>query len=309
MSDILLAISEQTTQDIFSSMEKSFHVSNSKTQKFGLLTLGYSAGIKIENGKVAYNGDGTISIKEVDIVLDPFRFNVGIDLPTVTVGGQCLIKILGKCRLRLPKITVFGGDPDVSVSLDLTRLVRFEFSGRFKLETKHFINPAGAGLTPWKAYELDALNEWQIFLSDPSEVDFDYFDLGGVLEDKLKSISQLLVDRAFGFLPGWAKSIVNKIIGGIAKFIERILDLPDDVLEWLSRMLGVSLGLSNFILEQVLKYLLDLAPIFSVSEPYAAMQPEAKVGSYRLVPVLLPIGDFQIQASATELTLTVDWGP
>ncbi|QGY41477.1 hypothetical protein GM415_15580 [Pseudodesulfovibrio cashew] len=309
MNDFQLAISEKVTEALFTQLRDNFSVSHSDSGSFGPFSASYSAGIKLQNGKIDFQNNGTVLIKELDIVYDPLKLTFGIDIPKVTVGGFCIIpKPWGGCALRAPKKTFFGGNPDISVPLDLSGIITTEISASCSAKMKHFDDPANAGLTPWKANALGKSDRWQLFL-EPGYVDIDLIDIADTAGNLIDSMVDAAVDQLLGFLPGWARSLVKAILGSFSSLIRKLLDIGDDVQEWLSNMLGVSLGLFNFAVQMVLEYFADKYPIFEFDDPYP-MLPTAPGpgGSGALVPVLMPVQSPDITVNDKEMVISASLG-
>ena len=119
MADMQLAVSEKVAQRLFNKLRDNFAISHSDSGNFGPFSVSYSVGIKLKNGKLDFQSNGTVLIKELDIVYDPLKLTFEIDIPSVTVGGFCIIPTPWGCALRAPKKTFFGGNPDISVPLDM----------------------------------------------------------------------------------------------------------------------------------------------------------------------------------------------
>lgn len=285
MSDMQLAISEEVVNRLFKDIRDKFAISHSDGGSFGPFTANYSAGLKLQHGKVDFQSNGTVLIKELDIVYDPLSITFGIDIPSVTVGGFCVIPTPFGCMLRAPKRTFFEGNPDISVTLDLGGVIATEVSASCSANIKHFNDSKGAGMSRWAALEAGHPNKWQVFL-DPGYVDIDFIDIADSVGNLIDKLVNAVVDQIFGFLPEWAKKLIKAILGDFTSLIRKILDIGDDVQEWLSNLLGVSLGLFDFAAQMVLEYFAAKAPVFEFDDPYPSLP--AQAGTPPLVPVLLP---------------------
>ena len=92
--------------------------------------------------------------------------------------------------------------------------------------------------------------------------------------------------------------------------LKEILDIPDDIQEWLSDLLGVSLGLENIIGQALIEHFVTDDPLFELEDPYPildkAPNPNNKQGQPPLpdlVPVKLPIRDLTVSNNDVELIL------
>lgn len=308
MADLELAISEEVTDRLFRKLRDNFAISHSDSGSFGPFTASYSVGIKLKNGKVEFQNNGTVLIKELDIVYDPLKLTLGIDIPTVTIGGFCIIPSPFGCILRAPRVTFFAGNPDISLPLDIGGIVATEVSASCSAIMKRFDDPANTGLTPWVAAGLGIPDKWQLLL-EPGYVDIDLIDIADTIGNLIDRLVDAAVDALLGFLPGWARDLVRAILGGLTSLIRTILDIGDDVQEWLSNLLGVSLGLFDFAVQALLEYLGDRFPVFEFADPYPLLPATpGPGGSGPLVPVLVPVLSPSIAVNDDEMVISASVG-
>ena len=165
------------------------------------------------------------------------------------------------------------------------------------------IDPARpAGMDYLTAQDLDLANKWQIFI-DPESVDIDLFDFADIVGDLLEIALDNAIDSLLGFLPGWAKDLIRAIFGPIIDLIRAILDLPDDIGEWLADLLGVSLGLFNLITTAILDFFAAMFPIAEFEDPFPILP-----ASGGLIPVKVPIEDFTVSVTADEMIAEANVG-
>jgi hypothetical protein len=256
----------------------------------------------LENGTVDLRGDNTVRVGELDIIWDTLAVSLGLDIPTVCVGGWCIVPTPWGCAVRLPRKCFFSGNPDVTVPLDLSGLLRSEVSIIAALRTGYFVDPARQ---PWMDYidaeDAGVPNKWQVFV-DPESVDIDVFDIADIIGDLLEDAMDAAVDTLLGFLPGWARDLVKAILGSFIDVIRDILDLPDDIGEWLQDLLGTSLGLLNVIVTAVLDFLLA-KPVFEFEDPFPILGPEGG-----LIPVKIPVADLMVHVTDDEMVVEANVG-
>ena len=303
MAHINLAASENAFREIFNAYRDSINFSASNSGDFGPFTAAYSAGIRLEGGTVNLDDSpDQVRINELDVVIDPLSLTLGIDIPTVCVGGFCIIpNPFGGCLVRLPRICLFEADPDISATLDLGGIIESEISGAFDVVVNYFNNPARAGLTDHQAHFSDNSNEWQ-FKLDPRWLDIDLIDISDTVGNILDTMIDNLVDGLLGGLPGWIKDAIRWILGGLADLIRGILDLADDIDEWLSNLLGTSLGLFDFIVTWIADYFANRNPFFEIEDPYPILD------SGSLIPVLVPIRNLATDITDVEFVIRADIG-
>jgi hypothetical protein len=302
MSHLTVAASEDAFRNLFTVLRDSFTFAASDSADFGPFSASYTAALHLEDGTVDLRADNTVAVKELDVKWDALSVGVGFDIPEICVGGWCVIPTPFGCALRLPKICVFSDDPDVDVDIDLSGIVTSELSLTASLVTGYFVDPARPpGMSAIQAQSAGIPNKWQVFL-DPETVDVDVFDIADIVGDLLEDA---LTDAVNALLPGpqWAKDLVLAILGPVIDLIRALLDLPDDIEEWLSDLLNVSFGLLDVIITAVADYFAARNPLFEFEDPYPIL--EASGG---LIPVKIPITDFTVMVNDDEMVVEANVG-
>ncbi len=300
MSSVDLAFSEEAVKELFEIARDSIHIVKSGSSG-GAFSATYNAGVRLEGGRLDLrNSPDEIRINELDVVYDPLNVTLAIDIPEICVGGFCLIPKpppWSGCLLRAPRICLFSADPDISIGLNLDGLIESEISGGFEIETVLFSNPAGIGLNPYQAHAADVQDKWRLHLK-ARWLDLDVIDISDTVGNVLDSIIDNFIDGVFGGLPGWAQDALSWLLHGISDIIRGILDIADDVDEWLSDLLGTSFGLFDFILEHVANFLSSQHPLYELETPYPILPGNP--------PVLLPISNIATDITNDELILSID---
>jgi hypothetical protein len=315
MAHLTIAASEQTFKALFAAIRDNLKIANSNSIDFGPFTASYALEAHLEGGSIDLRADNTVQVKELDIKWDKLDLSLGLDIPEICVGGFCIIPdfIFGGCAVRAPEICIFSADPDISITLPLGGLLTSEISVTGSLLTKYAINPARpAGMNDWDAQEAtpSLANHWQIFV-DPQFVDIDIFDIADIVGDLLDNALNAAVDNLLGFLPGWAKSLIKAILGPIIDVIRTILDIGDDIQEWLSDLLNTSFGILDFIVQVVADYFASKTPLHQIEDPYPIMEATAnpnKVSPFLLIPVKIPIRDLSVFNNDQEMILVGNVG-
>jgi hypothetical protein len=314
MEHITIAGSENTFKIIFDSIRDNFQFIKADSVDFGPFTAGYSAEAHLEGGTVDLRADNTVQVKELDIKWDKLDLNLGIDIPEICVGGFCILpNPFGGCLVRAPRVCIFDSDPDINITLPLGGLITSEISVTGSLVTKYFINPARpGGMNDWDAQDFDPslANHWQLFL-DPQFLDVDIFDIADIVGDLLENAVNAAVDNLLGFLPGWARDLIKAILGPVIDLIRGILDIADDIQEWISDLLNVSFGILDFILQLVADYFAKENPLHQIEDPYPILEaaPNPNSGSpLMIVPVKIPIRDLKVFNDDHEMVLTANIG-
>lgn len=308
MAQVTVAASESTFKRLFDGVRDNFTFAKADSASFGPFTAGYDVRFHLANGSVDLRADNTVLVDELDIKWDQLDLTLGFDLPELCVGGFCIIpNPFGGCILRAPRLCVFSGSPDISVTLPLGGITS-EVTLAGTLLTRYFINPARpAGMNDWDAQDAvpPLNNEWRVFL-DPQWVDIDPIDIADTVGDLLEAAVNSVIDGLLGWLPGWAKDIIRAILGPVIDLVRAILDIPDDIQEWISDLLNVSFGLLDIVAQFLIDKFSRDHPLTSVEDPYpilpAGANPNNPAGP-ALVPVKIPIRDLRVFNTDVEMVL------
>ncbi len=303
MAHLTAATSEAAVSKLFEGLRDNFSVDESDSVDFGPFTAGYELAFHLEGGDVDLQNDNSIVIEELDIKWDKLRVFLGIDIPELCIGGFCIIPSPFGCILRAPEICVFDDDPDFGIDLDLNGLLTSEISLAAKPRLEYFTDPARpAGMSWLDAEDADLANKWQLFI-DPEWVDIDIFDFSDIIGDLLDNAIDNAVDDLLFFLPGWAKDLIKAILGPVVDLVRAILDIGDDIDEWLSDLLGISLGVFDLIITLVADHFAKDFPLIEIEDPFPILP-----YSGSLIPVKLPIEDLGVAINDEELVLTATVG-
>ena len=314
MAHLTIAASEQTFQSLFAALRDNFQLNLADSGDFGPFSASYAVKAHLEGGSVDLRADNTVQIKELDIKWDQLDPSLGIDIPEICVGGFCIIpNPFGGCILRAPRLCAFSADPDISLTLPLGGLITSEISVTGSLLTKYATNPARpAGMNDWDAQDASPslASHWQLFV-DPQFVDVDIFDIADIVGDLLENAVNAAIDNLLGFLPGWARSLLKALLGPVIDLIRAILDIADDIQEWISDLLNVSFGLLDIVLQFVADYFAAKAPIHQIEDPFPILEaaPNPNPGApSQLIPVKIPIRDLRVFNDDVEMVLEANVG-
>ena len=301
--DLLAAGSERAAQELFDGIRDGAKLDEADSVDFGPFTAGYDVKAHLEGGTIDLRSNGTIALNELDIEWDVLHFFAGIDIPEICVGGFCIIpNPFGGCLVRAPRLCVFSANPDLGINLDLSGLLVSEVSATLKPIVRYSVNPGRTvGMNDWDAHDAAVPNHWQLYI-DPVSIDLDVFDFADIVGNLLDNALDAAIDTLLGPLPDWAKDLIRAILGPIIDLVRDILDIGDDVQEWLQQLLGTSLGLINVIVTFIAD-LLTTSPIVEFADPIPLL--EAEPGK---MAVLLPVEFLGIEVDDTELQLQVDLG-
>lgn len=146
----------------------------------------------------------------------------------------------------------------------------------------------------------DTKPQWRVFC-DPQTIDFDLFDFADTVGDLFEEAFTDAIDK---LLPhGPLHDIILAAIGSVADLLRTLLDIPDDISEWLSDLFNVSFGVFNLILQFVADFFGTCISFFQLDDPYP-MFPKTS----DLAEVTVPIQHLTATVSDTELVVTADIG-
>jgi hypothetical protein len=307
MSQLVAAASEKAVRELFGVLRDTIKPAAADSGTFGPFSASYDVAVHLEGGTVDLNDDNSISIAELDVKWDRLELCLGVDLPRICIGGFCIIPIpFDGCLLRAPRFCLFEDNPDIELCLDLSGVITSEISGRVRPVVRYRVDPNRTPtMTDLDAEDAGVPNQWQLFL-DPVTLDIDIIDIADTLGDLVERAIDNLVDVVLGPLPGWAKDLVRAILGPLDDLIRALLDIGDDIDEWLTNLLGVSLGLFDAILTLIADYLANQAPLFSFEDPLKIL--DAEPGPPALIPVKVPVRDVTATINSAELVVEANVG-
>ncbi len=296
MPSLDIAFSEAAFITLFESLRDNTTIRTSGSTG-GTFNASYDAVIRFRGGRVDLkDSPDEIKLNELDILYDRLNLGLAVDIPEVCVGGGCILRIGRRCRIRAPRICLFTSNPDINIPLNLSGFIRSEISGAFDLGISYFDNPAGAGMNVYDAHNNNVSDTWRLNLI-PRWLDFDFIDFADTIGDLLDSIVDNFINSIFGGLPGFARDILGWLLHGINDIVRGILDIGDDISEWLSDLLGVSIGLFDYILQKVAEKFSAQEPIYEIENPYPILENPL---------VLLPINSISKDITDTEIRLSIN---
>lgn len=304
MNEMIVAASERAVREVFGDIRDHFHLAASDSGSWGPLTASYSVAAHLANGTVDLRSDDTIAISELDVVWDTLAVSLGIDIPTWCVGGWCIVPTPWGCAVRLPRICFFTADPDISLPLDLSGLLRSEVSLVAAPVVRHQVDPGRASwMDDVDAHAAGVPTTWQVLLAVVS-ADVDVFDIADIVGDLLEHAIDAALNVLLGSAPGWFKDLVRAVFGSLVDLVRTILDIPDDIGEWLQNLLGTSLGLINVLTTAIANHLLGDRPLVMLEDPYPVLP-----SSSGLIPASVPVANLEVQIADDEMVVTATVGP
>ena len=314
MPHLTVAANETAFITLLNAIRDEFVYEDTFSASTGGLTASAHIKIHLANGSVDLRGDGTVQVSELDIKWDILDLSLSFDIPEQCFGGFCIIPTPFGCALEFPEVCIFSDNPDLSITLPLGGFTS-EASLTGSLQPVYFVNPdRPAGMNDWDAQDAvpPLYNEWRIHLV-PQFVDVDVIDLADTVGDLLENAINTLVDDLLSFLPGFIRDLIKAALGTAVDIIRLILDIPDDLTEFIEDLLNVSLGLGSAIGLVLIAYWSKDNPLVKLEDPYPILEAtanpnDAPPGPPQLVPVKIPIRDLTVSNNDTEMILTANVG-
>ena len=281
MSDLTVAISAPTVQAVFKGIVDKFVFEHVGAPTGGAVSVSYDVKFHFRSDTLVHpmlelKDDGSVFLHNLKILWDKLELTIAVDIPEICVGGFCLIpNPFDGCILEAPKLCIFGGHPDFTFTLAIDQFVTSEISVEGSMKTIHFMNPDRLPAdTDWTAHANNRANSWKLAI-DPQIIHVDPFHLADIVGDLFKHAITDNIDSAISSWPGWAKDLINLILGGIEDIIRVVLNLGDDVVQWLEGVLNGPVGLVDVIITVVTDFLLDKAPFVVTEDPAPVPDPLA----------------------------------
>jgi hypothetical protein len=345
MATVTVAVNERAFNDVVMAAAKYLESIPpfSGSGSFGPFSAGYSIGFKITGGSIDLTNTGRVHFDELHVTYDPLILTLGLDLPTIPIGGECIIPnpFTGGCAVRLPEIDLFADNPDISLPIDLSDTIVSEFSGEFTVSDSKQVLVAKGSLRPHAAhFTADTSNEirdrfrtivgkvpflptsavngiadalvpfvksnladkWQFFLHDVWH-DLELISISDTAANILRHLTDKIIDIILAPVPSIVRDAVKAILSPIFDAIAAVLDIPDDILEWLSSQLQISFGLFDLLAQLVINFVGSMVPFYQFEDPYPMIE-----DSSGLLPVLVPVENVAVVVNDDEFTLSADIG-
>jgi hypothetical protein len=307
MADLTIAVSEAVCAKTLEVVVANFGFDVSDQADFGAFRVGYDGRLFLKGGSLELRDDGTIRLRELDARWDKLDFSLAVKLPEISFGGGIVDVPLGS--ILLPGTGIFSGGKTVTFTVHLAAFVEHELSLVASPLIQHF-DPATTVIGKHcqdlhAALDIDDTKpQWRIFC-DPQTIDFDLFDFADTVGDLFEDAFTDALDAA---LPhGLLHDLILAGIGSIADLLRTLLDIPDDISEWLSDLFNVSLGVFNLILQFVADFFGKCISFFQLDDPYP-MFPKTVEKGVELPDVTVSLEHLTATVSDVELVVTADIG-
>lgn len=304
MPHLQVAASEDAFIDLFTTLRDSFHPWTSGSEDAGPFSVSWNVGVRLEDGTVDLKDDGTVQLEELDVVYDPLDVTLGIDLPEICLGGFCILWVpFAGCVVRIPEVCLFSADPDIPIHIDLGGLVESEISGAFRIVPRYDVDPGRtAAMTDLDAEDAGVPNHWNLYF-DLVWIDLDLIDFADTVGNLIEQAIDDAIDVFLAPLPGWMRDLFKAVLDPLFDVIRDVLDLADDIDEWLSDLLNTSIGLFDTALDFVVDWFTADRPLFGIEDPFPILGYDGS-----LIPVKVPIEDLTVSVNDDEMILACDIG-
>ncbi|WP_153800501.1 hypothetical protein [Foetidibacter luteolus] len=331
MSDVTFSVNESTFKAVFNKAypgkKLNFNESGSKV----LVWLGVEGEIHIEGaGGIEFEDGNTFLLKELEIGWDKLILRLGLDVPNVEIGKFCLLRMprsipfwgdapfLGdECLVEFPGVTLFTGKPDIGpFKLNLNAIIPYivtEIGGRYFI----YINK-----------EKDSSGKfYQMVHAKPTAVDVDPISISDTM-GKLPAIIQggiyYAASQMIKYIPQtWMVDVVLSFLGfpTLTAFLLDLLDIHDDVEDWLMDVLNVSIGIDNVLYQLIFQEMLESKELFKIEDPYPFIDAKtldvSDFGGYKTTPagstfelpaITAPVTDAAVEFAEDNMFIRFNFG-
>lgn len=286
--DVTAAISEKAFVKVFDAVVKGFKFKLNGTGSFGPFSVTYAVEAHLAGGTIDLRNNGSVLISELDIKWDTLSLDIGFDIPKVCTPGFCLIGIpFDGCAVYIDPQCIFEDNPDFHIPINLGGLLTSEVT--VTAIPKVFYG-VGSGVP----------NRWQIAMVPTLPIDLDIIDIADTAGDLFHNLIVNAIDNLMSGFPQWAKDLVDWVLGGVEDIIRTVLDIPDDIGEWLLDMIG-NLGIFQALIDALSEYI--AITLFEVEDPCTILPADGP-----LIPVKLPIEFLGITVNTSEMVVEGDVG-
>jgi hypothetical protein len=342
MGTVTVAVNERAFNDIVLATAKYLESVPpfSGAGSFGMLSGAYTVGFRITGGSIDLTSSRRVHFDELHLTYDPLILTLGLDVPHIKFGGECIIPTPWGC-IRLPEVDLFGPNPDVSIPINLSNTIVSEFSGEFSVTTRKQVLVAKGALRPHAAhFTADTSNEirdrfrtivatipylptsavngvadalvpfvksnladkWQFFLHDDWH-DLELISISDTAASILRNLSDLFIDKVLAFVPDEIRDVIKGMLKPVFDAIAAVLDIPDDIVEWLSSRLQTSFGLLDILAQLLINFVGAMVPFYQFETPYPMIK-----DSSGLIPVLVPVEGVAVGVDDDEFVVSSDIG-
>jgi hypothetical protein len=303
MSHVTIAASANAFTQLFKALRDNFTFSKSDTGTFGPFSASYAVALHLEDGTVTLNDDGTLEIKDVDIVFDTLKASACFNLPGFCVGGWCIVPDpWNGCLVGIPKICIGG---PICVPVDLSGLVSEITDLKASLLAKYYVDPARPpGVSDLTAEFAGHSNKWQVYI-DPAWVHIDPINVPDTIENVFENAIKSAIYNMMGPLPGWMKDLLWAAIEatGIISLVKGILGFVGDIADFFENLLNSLFDIVGLIETAVADYFASKYPVYEFEDPYPILP-----ASGGLIPVKIPIRDLAATVNSHEMIVTANVG-
>lgn len=267
MSDVAFSINEATFNTVFSKALASFkQLPFDGSSSVGPLWLGVEGAIHIEDaGDIDFEDGNTFFLKELDIGWDSLILRLGLDLPTVSIGKFCVLRfpedapfLGGECIFEFPGVTLFAGAPDIGpLTVNLNPIIGFivtEISGRFTIDIRKD-GDFQKIFADVEAIDVDPISINDTFGKLPALIKVSVASVAAQIVSKVPQV--WLLDAVLGMLN----------IPSVTQWVLDLLDIGDDIEEWLMNKLNLSIGIDDLLYHVIFDEVLKNSALFKIDDP------------------------------------------
>ncbi len=269
MSDVSLAVSETAFATLYNRVVPSVSLPFDGATSLGPLWFGIEGAVHVAGaGTIDFEDSDSFWLDELKIGWDKLVIRLGFDIPTVTVGRFCVLRfpddtpvVGGDCLWEFPGGELFGGAPDIGpVAINLNAIMPFivtEVSGRFDIR---LVKDGDVLKLKVHKQSIDV---------DPISIQDSFNQLPAILQ---AGIALAAANFVAAHPPAFLLDMALGILGfpSITELLLDILDIGDDMQEWLTRRLNFDIGIQNMLVGVIAGAVLEKT-MFDIPDPYSLL--------------------------------------
>jgi len=266
MSDVSLSVSEAAFKAVFNKVTPTPSLPFDGSTSLGPIWIGVEAAIHVVGaGDIDFEDGNTFLLKELDIAWDKLIIRLGFDIPTVEIGKFCVFRVpddspfwAGECLWEFPGGSLFDDEPDIGpLKINLNAIITYivtEISGRFQISLVK------------DGDKLKLKADVQALDVDPISINDTFGKLPAIMQAAIAGGAAAWVASNPG---SWLLDVALGILGlpSLTEVLLDLLDIEDDIQEWLMDKLNFSIGVPNLIYQAILDEILSTT-MFEIPDPY-----------------------------------------
>ena len=322
MSGMTFAVSEEAFQSVFEALRDQITLAGTIGPGDTDVSAQVDYDIQLKRGRIALNSNNTLTVSELDLTFMKFDLTLYFNIDPICVGGGYIvidIPYIGEVKIPVPSWCVFEDDPDFQITIPAGEILKHlvhEVSFTARLGADYAVSKARRrGKDYLEAHDKNDPNLWRIFIMPMLPIDIDLLDVADTVGDFLESAVEAALDSLLSGLGETAKAAITALLGSVIDVIRDVLDITDDIEEWIENLIRFDLDVLDHILMAVVRSFRSDFPLLTIEDPYPVL-PEhdhkivesGGVTYSTLCEVMLPVTGVGIEIGADEMVIEAGIG-